>query len=254
MRQHPPGIELVAGMPVLAIPPSVASLRHEIPPMVTEHLSRYDDSSSTESQRTRTNTDNDCHGFLIDPFAKASARDSGGPHSAVYARQARDRSWWMKPCDRKRQQSLGDTLFEVEVNRVLRQDAGVLEHDRADRSFTAPWTLRLRANASVDDSSRCCSPTAKSPEAVPVGRGNTVPAQRMKEGGKVARIIEATRGVVRPALLLEDKAIDFVVPEHIERLPLSVVISAGERNAGGLARHWRGYYVLHQSAAQAHED
>ncbi len=67
-------------------------------------------------------------------------------------------------------------------------------------------------------------------EEVRVGGRDAVPAQRVEEGGELARRVEALGGEVLPALFLEDPAVELVVPEDVERLALGVVVGAGEPN------------------------
>jgi hypothetical protein len=61
-----------------------------------------------------------------------------------------------------------------------------------------------------------------------IRRCDAVPAKRVKKCCKVSRRIETLRSQVAPPLSLEDQSIDLVVPEDIERLPLVVVVCAGE--------------------------
>ena len=72
-------------------------------------------------------------------------------------------------------------------------------------------------------------------EEVRVGGRDAVPAQRVEEGGELARGVEALGREILPALLLEDPAVELVVPEDVERLALGVVVGAGEPDEGGLA-------------------
>lgn len=65
-------------------------------------------------------------------------------------------------------------------------------------------------------------------EQVRVGRGNAVPLQGVEEGGEPAGRIEALGGQILPALFLENPAVDLVLPEDVERLPLGVVVRAGK--------------------------
>ncbi len=48
--------------------------------------------------------------------------------------------------------------------------------------------------------------------------------------------VEALGGEILPALLLEDPAVELVVPEDVEGLALGVVVGAGEADEGGLRR------------------
>ena len=72
-------------------------------------------------------------------------------------------------------------------------------------------------------------------EEVRVGGRDAVPAQRVQEGGELARRVEALGGEVLPALFLQDAAVELVVPEDVERLALGVVVGAGQADEGGLA-------------------
>ena len=91
-------------------------------------------------------------------------------------------------------------------------------------------------------------------EEVRVGGRHAVPAQRVQERREPAGVVEALLREVAPALLLEDAAVDLVVPVDPQRLPLRVVVRAGQRHqrraAGGLGRR----DLLDQPAARAHLD
>ena len=67
-------------------------------------------------------------------------------------------------------------------------------------------------------------------EQVRVGGRHAVPAQRVQERREPARVVEAPLGEVLPALFLEDAAVDLVVPVDAQRLPLRVVVGAGQRH------------------------
>ena len=76
-----------------------------------------------------------------------------------------------------------------------------------------------------------------------------MPAERVQERREPAGIVEAALGEVRPALLLEDAAVDLVVPEDPERLPLSIVVGAGQRHDRRGAGDLRRGDLLHQPTA-----
>ena len=82
------------------------------------------------------------------------------------------------------------------------------------------------------------------------GRG-AVPAQRVEEGGKVARRIETAAGEIRPAFLLQDGPIQFVVPEYGERLALGIVVRAREGHLRRATVAIRQHF-LHQPLARTH--
>ena len=67
-------------------------------------------------------------------------------------------------------------------------------------------------------------------EEARVGGGDAVPAEGAKEGGEAARGIEAALREGVPTLRFEDPAVRLVVPEDFERLPLGVIVGAGERH------------------------
>ena len=58
----------------------------------------------------------------------------------------------------------------------------------------------------------------------------------MQKRRELARLVEALGREVRPAFFLEDQAVEFVVPEHFQGLPLGVVVRAGEADDTRLAR------------------
>ena len=91
-------------------------------------------------------------------------------------------------------------------------------------------------------------------EEIGVGRRDAVPAQRVQERGEPARLVEAALGEVRPTFFFENPAVDLVVPVDPQRLPLRVVIRAGQRHERGRPRHLGRRDLLHQPAAGAHLD
>ena len=54
----------------------------------------------------------------------------------------------------------------------------------------------------------------------------------LQERRELPRIVEPARGEIRPALLLEDPAVELVVPEDLELLALRVVVGARQRTIG----------------------
>ena len=70
-----------------------------------------------------------------------------------------------------------------------------------------------------------------------VGGGDAVPAEGVEEGGKATGVVEAPLAQRVPALVVEDPAVQFALPEDLERLALGVVVGAGQaddRRAAGL--------------------
>ena len=55
---------------------------------------------------------------------------------------------------------------------------------------------------------------------------DTVPAQRMQVGGKPRGRVKAPGGNRLPGLPCQDGGIEFPLPEHVERLPLVVIVNA----------------------------
>ena len=91
-------------------------------------------------------------------------------------------------------------------------------------------------------------------EEIGVRGGHAVPAQRVQERGELAGVVEAPLGEVRPALLLEDAAVDLVVPEDAQRLPLGVVVRTGQRHDRRRAWNLRRRDLLNQPPAGADMD
>ena len=64
-------------------------------------------------------------------------------------------------------------------------------------------------------------------EQVRIGRGDAVPLERVQVGREELRRIEPAARDRLPGLALDDLIeIDFLLPEHLERLPLGVVVQA----------------------------
>ena len=91
-------------------------------------------------------------------------------------------------------------------------------------------------------------------EEARVGRGDAVPAQRVKEGRELPRRVEALGGQVRPAFVLEDLPVELVVPEDGQGLSLRIVVGATEPDDERLARTLRLEDLLDQPPPGAHLD
>ena len=61
---------------------------------------------------------------------------------------------------------------------------------------------------------------------------DAVPAKRVKEGRKPTRRVEALGREILPAFFFKDPAVNLVVPVDVERLPLGVVVRAGQTHEG----------------------
>ena len=61
-----------------------------------------------------------------------------------------------------------------------------------------------------------------------VGGGDAVPAKGVEEAGKATGVVEASLAQRVPALVVQDPAVQFAVPEDFERLALGVVVGAGQ--------------------------
>ena len=55
---------------------------------------------------------------------------------------------------------------------------------------------------------------------------DTVPAQRMQVGGKPRGRVKAPVAIASRATPCQDGGIEFPLPEHVERLPLVVIVNA----------------------------
>ena len=88
-------------------------------------------------------------------------------------------------------------------------------------------------------------------EEIGLRGGGAVPAQRVRECSEVARRIEPPAGQIRPALFLQDGAIQLVIPEHGKGLALGIVVRARQghlrRAAIVIVKH-----VFHQPLAGTH--
>src|SRR5262249_52401252 len=62
------------------------------------------------------------------------------------------------------------------------------------------------------------------------GRCDAVPAECVQVGGEPLRLVEPAPGDRVPRLPPDDLAVDLALPEHLEGLPLGVVIDAREGN------------------------
>ena len=87
-----------------------------------------------------------------------------------------------------------------------------------------------------------------------VGRGGAAPPQRVQERGEVVGGVEASLPEIGPRLVVNDGAVEFAVPEHLQLLPLGVVVRAGESDSGGLAGVAGGDDFLNQPVPGADTD
>ena len=84
-----------------------------------------------------------------------------------------------------------------------------------------------------------------------IGGRRAAPPQRVEERREVLRGVEAALRQVLPRLIIEDVAVELVVPEDLKLLPLRVIVRARQPNAGGLAGLRAAYDLLHQPAPRA---
>ena len=84
--------------------------------------------------------------------------------------------------------------------------------------------------------------------------GRAVPAQGIEEGGEVAGRVEPLGGESGPAFFLKNPPVDLVVPEDFQRLPLRVVVGAGEAHPRRLAWCRRIDNLFHEPPARADMD
>ena len=68
-------------------------------------------------------------------------------------------------------------------------------------------------------------------------------------GRKVSGRVESPGSKILPTFFLQDSAVEFVVPEHLQRLTLGIVVRAGEPDARCLAGSGGWYDFLDQPAA-----
>lgn len=94
----------------------------------------------------------------------------------------------------------------------------------------------------------------RSLEEVRVRGGDAVPPEGVQERREVAGRVEAPRAEVPPPFLLQNPAVQLVLPEHLEHLTLRVVVRAGQADDVRLAGSGRLGHVFHQPPSRAHED
>ena len=91
-------------------------------------------------------------------------------------------------------------------------------------------------------------------KAIRIGRGQAIPAQSMQIGGKPGGGIETTLPEGRPGFPTEDLSIEFMLPQHLQRLALRVVIDASEFNQSRVAHDGGQRHILDQIAALTNVD
>jgi hypothetical protein len=64
-------------------------------------------------------------------------------------------------------------------------------------------------------------------EQVPICGGRGIPTERAQIGGEYARIVGAELSDVGSAFITQNRAVELRVPQHLDRLALSVIIHAG---------------------------
>ena len=87
-----------------------------------------------------------------------------------------------------------------------------------------------------------------------IGGRDAVPPQRVQERRELARRVETPGREIPPPLFLQDLAVEFVVPEHVQGLALVVVVRTGQPDQRGLSRNARGNDFLDEPTPRAHLD
>ena len=65
-------------------------------------------------------------------------------------------------------------------------------------------------------------------EEFAVAGDDGVPAKRADEGGEVPRVVDFLAAHALPGLAVEDLGVELDCPHYLERVPLGVVVRAGE--------------------------
>ena len=108
-------------------------------------------------------------------------------------------------------------------SRLLNGRTGIspaLALERIGWSNAAFWLPGRRCTISHESASGSIEETALSSSALsPPGGGRSVPMSLPNSASRTTRVLEASFGRVRPALFLEDAAVDLLVPQDQQRLP-----------------------------------
>ena len=91
-------------------------------------------------------------------------------------------------------------------------------------------------------------------EQVRVSGGDAVPAEGMEVGGEDPRIVEPALGHVLPGLASEEFRVHLLLPEHLERLALCIVVQAREPHERGIVAVGRRDRFLDEVLPLAHAD
>jgi hypothetical protein len=76
----------------------------------------------------------------------------------------------------------------------------------------------------------------------------------MEESRELPRRVEAFGREIRPTLVLQNPPVELVVPEHVQDLPLRVVVRARQPYERRLARDVGRDYLLDQPSPRSHLD
>ena len=141
-----------------------------------------------------------------------------------------DLRWAGFPCFRTKIRSPWEQLARDEARLDGLAESGVVGNEEVDPRKPERLAQRLHL-IGVD-----LDPGAEGRlEQARVGGRDTVPPERVKEGRELAGSVEAAGREILPALLLQNPAVELVIPEHVERLALRVIVRAGEADQRGLA-------------------
>ena len=87
-----------------------------------------------------------------------------------------------------------------------------------------------------------------------VGRGDTIPPQRVQIGGEVLGRVEPALGNPRPLLTRQDSGIQLSLPEYFQLLALRIVFYAREFYERRIFLSWSRDETLHQVESLADSD
>jgi hypothetical protein len=81
-------------------------------------------------------------------------------------------------------------------------------------------------------------------EQVSVGSGRSIPAKRAQVGGENARVVGSEPRDTRPPFVLQNRPVEFCVPQDLDHFTLSVIVHAGQAQRRQALTG--GALVLHQ--------
>ena len=166
---------------------------------------------------------------MISVFSTSRSAARGPPGAAH--RQPEARLQLVGPLPEHRRRCRDDDEIDALAQQELAQDQPALDRLAepdivGDQQVDARQLQRLAQRLELIVLEADAGPERRLKEAR-IGRRDAAPAHRAGIGGKQFRIVEPVFADAAPAVVGDDPSVEFMLPEHRDRLALRVVVDAG---------------------------